>query len=258
MLSMGKTGKTSTLLLMLIIAMPYLTMLIVGAVNAQASQAPSAPDFTVTYSSKNGRGEAEIKIKNQPIDNIYYLVETKDHFLINWSIIYWPIVYSEPPAYTRDDSDPYSQQNATSDYTIIKYSILESDYAHPDYIPSNGQVDFKVQALVGKSYYIPIGERLPLYGLEKMAVGFRDTGPSSEWSQIQTLSLADGTVTPTKNPTPTTTSPSPTSSMPYINTGPHMPESEPFPTSLLVAAAVIAAVVIASFLLFRKHRKTAF
>ena len=51
----------------------------------------------------------------------------------------------------------------------------------------------------------------------------------------------------------------PTSSpIPTINTGPHMPETEPFPTStLLVAALILLAVVIASVLLFRRHRKTA-
>ncbi len=50
----------------------------------------------------------------------------------------------------------------------------------------------------------------------------------------------------------------PTSSpIPTINTGPHMPETEPFPTStVLVAALILLAVVIASVLLFRRHRKT--
>jgi hypothetical protein len=259
---MCKTGKTFALLLSLIIALPCLTMLIVGAANAQTSQAPSAPDFTVTYSSKNGRGMAEIKITNQPIDSLYYVVETKDHFQANWSV-----VYRVPPAYSKLDENPYLKQNSTSDYTIIKFSFLESDYAHPEYIPSSGLLDFKVQALIGEPYYIPIGERLPLYGLDKIAFGFNDARPSSEWSQIQTLNLADGTVSPTKNPTssqtptssttPTPPTQSPTSTAPYINTGPHMPESEPFPTLLLVAASVIIAVVVASVLLFRKHRKTA-
>ena len=50
----------------------------------------------------------------------------------------------------------------------------------------------------------------------------------------------------------------PTSSpIPTINTGPHMPETEPFPTStVLVAALILLAVVIASVVLFRRHRKT--
>ena len=51
----------------------------------------------------------------------------------------------------------------------------------------------------------------------------------------------------------------PTSSpIPTINTGPHMPETEPFPTStVLVAALILLAVVIASVLLFRRHQKNA-
>jgi hypothetical protein len=51
--------------------------------------------------------------------------------------------------------------------------------------------------------------------------------------------------------------PTPTSPMPTINTGSHTPQIEPFPTStFLVLASVLIAVVIASLLLFRRHRKT--
>ncbi len=51
----------------------------------------------------------------------------------------------------------------------------------------------------------------------------------------------------------------PTSSpIPTINTGPHMPETESFPTSsVIVIALIVIAVVIASLLLYRRHRKTA-
>jgi hypothetical protein len=52
-----------------------------------------------------------------------------------------------------------------------------------------------------------------------------------------------------------TASPCPTS-MQTINTGAHMPETEPFPTSVLVVALSLLVVVIASVLLFRRHRKT--
>lgn len=51
---------------------------------------------------------------------------------------------------------------------------------------------------------------------------------------------------------------SPSSPISTINTGPHMPETEPFPTStVLIVALILVAVVMASVLLFRKHRKTA-
>ena len=59
------------------------------------------------------------------------------------------------------------------------------------------------------------------------------------------------------SPLPTssiTASPSPTSPMPTINTGQH---TDLFPTSLLVVASVIIAVVIASVLLFVRQRKIA-
>jgi hypothetical protein len=42
--------------------------------------------------------------------------------------------------------------------------------------------------------------------------------------------------------------------MQTINTGAHMPETEPFPTPVLVVALILLAVAIASVLLFRKHK----
>jgi hypothetical protein len=45
---------------------------------------------------------------------------------------------------------------------------------------------------------------------------------------------------------------------PTINTGAEPPQTEPFPTStILVATLILLAVVVASVLLFRRHRKTA-
>jgi hypothetical protein len=49
-------------------------------------------------------------------------------------------------------------------------------------------------------------------------------------------------------------SPTPTSPIPTVNTGPH---TEPFPTlAVLVVALIFIAVIIASILLFERHRKT--
>jgi hypothetical protein len=59
------------------------------------------------------------------------------------------------------------------------------------------------------------------------------------------------------SPLPTssiTDSPNPTSPISTINTGPHMPETEPF-LKLTVLVVAIVAVVIVSVLLFRRHRK---
>ncbi len=55
-----------------------------------------------------------------------------------------------------------------------------------------------------------------------------------------------------------TTTPSPTAPIGTINTGPHMPETEPFPTlTVLVVALILLAVVIASVLLYKRNRKPA-
>jgi hypothetical protein len=49
---------------------------------------------------------------------------------------------------------------------------------------------------------------------------------------------------------------SPTAPIGTINTGPHMPETEPFPTLTVLAIALsIIAVVIASILLYKRSRK---
>jgi hypothetical protein len=54
------------------------------------------------------------------------------------------------------------------------------------------------------------------------------------------------------SPTPTTTSPIPT-----VNTGPHTPQAEPFPTlTILVVALIVIAAIIACLSLYRRNRKT--
>lgn len=47
------------------------------------------------------------------------------------------------------------------------------------------------------------------------------------------------------------------SSMPTINTGQNPPQTQPFPTSVLVIALIVIAAVITFALLLRSHRKTA-
>jgi hypothetical protein len=57
-------------------------------------------------------------------------------------------------------------------------------------------------------------------------------------------------------PTSNITASSGPSSMQTINTGANIPETEQFPTPVLVVALILLAVATASALLFRKHRKT--
>ena len=87
---------------------------------------------------------------------------------------------------------------------------------------------------------------------------------SGDWAIPQTVTYlvninADTYIPPTtSNPTTIqSASLSPTtSSMSAINTGAHEPETEPFPT-ILVITLIVIAVVIASILLLIRHRKTA-
>ena len=51
--------------------------------------------------------------------------------------------------------------------------------------------------------------------------------------------------------------PSPTTPIGTINTGPHMPETEPFSTlAVLVVALILLAVVIALALFYKRNRKS--
>lgn len=73
---------------------------------------------------------------------------------------------------------------------------------------------------------------------------------------VSPTSAATASITPTTTPS-TSSSPSPTAPMQTVNTSPHIPEREPFPTSILVAVLILLVLVFASVLLFRRHRKPA-
>jgi hypothetical protein len=127
------------------------------------------------------------------------------------------------------------------DYTVI--SFLLDDYPfdgsnHRAGISKGGQIDMQVIALIGIE--VPTDHQSGRV--------YRFDGVTSDWSNTQTITMPESSSSPT---------PSPTAPIGTINTGPHMPETEPFPTSVLVVALVLLAVVSASVMFFRKHRKTA-
>ncbi|NLB74922.1 MAG: hypothetical protein GX799_00445 [Crenarchaeota archaeon] len=128
------------------------------------------------------------------------------------------------------------------DYTVI--SFLLDDYPfdgsnHRAGISKGGQIDMQVIALIGIE--VPTDHQSGRV--------YRFDGVTSDWSNTQTITMPESSSSPT---------PSPTAPIGTINTGPHMPETEPCPTStVLVVALILLAVVSASVMFFRKHRKTA-
>jgi hypothetical protein len=99
--------------------------------------------------------------------NLYYNIRVKGHFSGDWSEIY---SYSS-----------YLKSTPNSEYTIV--SIPAYDY------PSNGQVDFQVEAIIGHMAQVEVCD-MPLYpprGVYTTSVFELDE--SSGWSDTQTLTM---------------------------------------------------------------------
>jgi hypothetical protein len=196
---------------------------------------PSVPEFTLrlipSFPEEN-KTTIELTIKNQPFDkdNIYH-----------YSLVYSVRIRTNNENWTDlyDAEDGYPHQSDT-DYTVLSYVSGEIAYYPPaDYplapskkvgiLPSYGQVDFQVQAMIGyrtRSWEFIGGQMLP-YVFE---------GEKSGWSNTQTITIPDSSV-PSPSPTPST-------------------QPEPFPTTLLITSSVIIAVVcIGLFVYFKKLRR---
>ena len=153
---------------------------------------PSVPEFTV---EQKDNSTVEIRIKNQAFDwnnaynySFFYNVRirTSDE---NWTDLY-------------DAEDGYPTQS-NSDYTVLSYRLGESAYYPPeDYplspsmkvgiLPTEGQVDFQVEAMIG---YRDRG----VYANGTMPYVIK--GEKSGWSNTQTLAIGESQ-TPTPSPLP--------------------------------------------------------
>jgi hypothetical protein len=202
---MGRTSKSLALILILIMAISSLSLLIVKPANAQTISTPSVPEFTVKfvdasynvapsssinpYTGQNVTVEGyhvenrtiELIIKNQPLTSyrqngedvsFYYNVREKGHYEENWTAIYTVDNYFTAPSNTTD--------------TTLTYSL---DPNAPPWLdnnlPSGGQLDFQVEALIGH-----IGR----------TVGFASwyfNGQESGWSNTQTITIPASSSSPT-------------------------------------------------------------
>lgn len=231
---------------------------------AQSILKPSVPEFTLKYihnsydvaptygidpyTGKNVVTQAgyhvenksiEITIRNQPftlikVDNehyadFFYNISYKGHYGEDWQY------------YSYDLNTEWFLRQSDSEYTVISFKQ----------IPSDGQIDFRVQAQIGyfTYYYMP----WKVYDF---------TGETSGWSNTQTITISDGststttpnptsssnpTITPTLTPTSTPTSPANAN-----------PDSISMPLSTLLVVGVVFVVIIASLLLllYRRPRNT--
>ncbi len=266
MLSMGKLGKTSALILALIIALPCLTLLTVDAANAQAIPKPDVPEFSLRYvdrsydvppttttttnpytgenttkTTKEGyhvtKQTVEFTIVNQPYiknanttgywaSGLFYNFRFKGHYENESN-------WKTEPAPSGHFDIYYQASNGNETIISLTLQDMAANYYLEGFPKIGDQIDFQVQALVGHERQLDT------------AIAF--SGEKSDWSPTQTIKIGETA----------STSPTPTAPMPTINTGPHMPEIESFLTSVLYVALILLAAVITLVLLFRKHRKTA-
>jgi hypothetical protein len=178
----------------------------------------------------------QIKITNQAFSP--YQIQ-KDG--VTWTIslfydIRWKGHYSDGWIY-------YYRHNGSSDGNLAQHYDAEYTIVPIDsYLPSEGEVDFQIQALIGYEQGIVAYPGLP--GTQRVI-----TGESSDWSEIQTLTIK-ATLTPSPETTPTPpSSPDPTStSSPY--------QEPQIDQQLILSAAVItAASAFGLTLLYRIKRK---
>jgi hypothetical protein len=217
---MVRIGKIVALFLTSIIVMSFLILLTVNTAKAQTIPKPSVPEFTLRYvehpfdvtptyridqySGQNitiqegyriQNRSIELSIKNQPFTpfkdskgntvQLFYNISSKGHFGNNW--YYYPTWMRSLPV-------PASNE----EYTILSFG-LDVNYEKDNYygfwygdLTTGDQVDFRVQALIG--YYD--------FSLYSVALEYNTfTGEVSDWSDIQTITIAEIPASVTPSPT---------------------------------------------------------
>jgi hypothetical protein len=224
LVSMGKS-----LALAIILILVASSLIIVESAYAQSIPKPSIPEFSLnvvshpydvptTYATSTpnpytGKTELfitkmgyhvenksiELTIKNQPFTStldasgnytsLYYNVKFKGHHTAEWN--YWPTVGSGLP-YT---------DASKSDYTVINFTLGTNPTNGFFWdVPVNGQEDFQVQAMIGhdnKYAYVINAESPNAY----TAYSYIFKGQSSDWSNLQTITIGETAELPTPSPT---------------------------------------------------------
>ena len=253
-------SKTVVLMLFALLALSSLVM--VGSVFAQSVPNPSVPEFTIkivsapydvppstTTTIDPYTGEkivttqpgyhvenetTQIWIKNQPFTayqiyendvnwtiNLFYNIRLKGHFSQEWG--YYRLYNGSTDGNLRQDYD--------SEYTVV---------AIDSYLPSEGKVDFQIEALIGYEQGIVTVPGVP--GTQRII-----TGESSGWSETQTLTI-EASQTPSPEPT---ISPTPT---PAPHETPEPTEQEVILGLVFMVAIIGGSLVLFVYLIKRKQQ----
>jgi hypothetical protein len=231
-------SKRANLLLLAILSASSLILSSASSVFAQSSTL-SVPEFTAKYIDKSydvpestsidpytGKTVTnpgyyvenkfiELTIKDQNVGTVHYDIIFKGHFEEKWHSIF---MYENSPTYRN---------------VSIRCSESQSASGEEIYAPPGGQIDFKVAAFRG-GYTRDFSSPLPFM--------FFNVTERSGWSSIQTITIPASTSSPTSSPSPT----------PTPDQGPQ--QTEPFPTTLVIASAVLVAVICIGLLVYFKKR----
>ncbi len=247
--------KSFLLLIILILTVSSLT--ITKSSFAQSISKPSVPEFTAKYmdfsydvpttygidqsTGKNVNIQAgyhvdnrtiEFTIKNQPFTpyndsngnfiGLYYSFRAKGHDGNDW--ILHPFAQTGQNTWQSTYTNSEYYQNVSSTYPasngVYTDIIIGLDFFSLQNVTIGNLVDFQVIALAGHVNLITSGP-LARQGY------YNFTGQSSDWSNTQTITIANQT---TSTSTPTLTSPSPT-----------VPE---FPSAILIIVFIVAATLV--------------
>jgi hypothetical protein len=251
---MGKISKASALLLTIIIAISCLALLTTKPADAQTIPKPSVPEFTISYVDRSydtplvtrtttdpytgkqvtetSGGEhienrtLDVVIKNQQFPQItlsngsvvqlFYYIRYKGHFE-NWS-------QSTVNGYNVRASA------AISEVTVVTFVIGTDGLT----IPNDGSVDFQVEALAAI-------DNIYHFGNTDYHIDFTASN-ESDWSSIQTLHLADGSVSTSSSPNST------------INTTPALIPQLSAPELLAIILAPLLLSMFTVFLIIKYRR----
>ena len=205
--------------LLLILILTASSLIVVKPTHSSIPK-PSVPEFTLKFvdSSYNvtttdpytgvdvtqqfDNNTIEIMIKNQPFTyskngltyHLYYNVRTKPHFVGDWTERYPVVERTNSPYDWENESWSYSKYlsdnsppQSNSDYTVISYALGDNAYYLFRDLPSNAQIDFQVEAIVGHDSQRWVIEHplAPRYGgYYEPAIAYDTT---SGWSNTQTL-----------------------------------------------------------------------
>lgn len=235
---MGSSGKSFSLILILIMAISSLSLLIVKPTFAQSIPSLSAPTFSVSFVDNSYNSSAtygidpytgktviteggyfvqnksiELSIKNQPFTpytdangnyvSMYYNISVKGHFGNDW---YYYDTYQG--YWYANDSYKFLEASNQS-YTILVFDFdgnNDTSYEKPYCVnlvdfPDGSQVDFRVQAYV--AYFTTASNPIiasPTYSPYRIVVNLVS---ESAWSNTQTVTIPESSTSASPSPTPT-------------------------------------------------------